>query len=354
MTQDWAIYVNSSTPFSCVYFDQKNAFDKVQHDLLISKMSRFGIHEQTVKWCNSFLRNRCFRVKVDEVLSEVHLAPTGVPQGSSLSPLFYLIFISDIHVYLPKEIKYLVYADDLKIYSPITSSSSHSILQTAIKGVSAWCLANGMLLSPTKCTVLNYRLPDIEYVLSDGVVLPTSEVTRDLAVHITASLDLSFHVHKTIHSASILINTIFRCFIIKNPAIYIHLYKSLVLTKFQYCSPVWFPYLKKHRLALDRIYQKFVRRLRWRCGQHIDISSIPCVTSSMETQDERTLFLLKSSDLFDYFFNVTPNDLRSMCTISPKSVARSEHINNLFSWRMARRIHKKGILDGLRYKRHCT
>ena len=293
-----------------------------------------------------FFIARSFWVKIDQALSKSHSAPTGVSWGSLLSPLLYIILMSDIRFYIPKEVKYLVYADDLKIYSPNKSVESQSALQQAINGVVAWCQVNGMLLSQTKCTVLNYNLRGVEYEL-DNNVLPTSEVTRDLGIHMSPSLDFSVHIHKTITSASILINTIFRCFIIRSPSMYIHLYKSLILSRFLYCSPVWTPYLKKHRTALDGVHRKFIRRLRWRCGQNCDISAVPSITSCMDINDKRTLSLLFSCDSFHYFFNVTSNDLRSRWTISPKTLARSELINNQFSWRMSKWFHVYGVPNEL-------
>ena len=221
MTQDWAMFINSGLSFHCVYFDQKNAFDKIPHDLLLRKMQVLGIGEQTVHWCKSYLSNRSFKVKVDDSLSESFPAPTGVPQGSCLSPLLYTIFISDIRKYIPNGVHYLAYADDLKVYCPIFAEASHTLLQSAVDGVARWCYDNGMLLSPSKCVVMKHGSHHYDYFLG-GKALPSADITRDLGILISPSLDFSEHLSQVIKSASIMIGTIFRCFSSRNAFIYIH------------------------------------------------------------------------------------------------------------------------------------
>ena len=302
------------------------------------------MHEITISWCKSYLSNRSFRVKVDDCLSESYPAPTGVPQGSCLSPLLYTIFISDISLFLPKSVKYLLFADDLKIYCPILSEASHTLLQSAVDGVSRWCRQNGMLLSPSKCVVLKHGFNYLDYFLS-GSVLPSSTITRDLGVLVSPSLDFSDHISQTIRSASIMIGTIFRCFSTKSPFVYIHLYKSLVITKFIYCAPVWKPHLRKHLLALNKVHSKFIDRLRWRCDlqKSFDLSLIPTVTETIDTQDVKALSILNRANLLSYFFNTSSNNLRSIFTVRPKHLPRTEKIRNMFSWRMAKWICENGV-----------
>ena len=346
MTQDWASFINRKTSFHCIYFDQKNAFDKIQHSLLLKKMTAIGIHKQTVAWCSSYLANRSFKLKLDYHLSQSFAAPTGVPQGSCLSPILFNIFICDIRNFVPAGVSYLVYADHLKVYCPIISQNSFMLLQSAIDGVAKWCKSNGMLLSPTKCVVLKYGHPEVNYTLN-GSVLSTSEFTRDLGIIMSPRLDFSNHIAHIIKSASVMINTIFRCFTITDPFVYIHLFKSLIITKFLYCAPVWKPYLSKHKLAITSVRQKFVRRLKWRCKDRvldIEESAVPCIIRVIEEQDYRALFMLKRADLLHRFFSFNYNTLRSGCTVRPKfPVARTELVNNMFSWRVARWFHENEV-----------
>ena len=76
MTQDYAMYLNQKTPFHAIYFDFKAAFDKIDHELLLTKMAITGIHEKTVDWCRSYLQNRTFRVRVADSLTNPRSAPS--------------------------------------------------------------------------------------------------------------------------------------------------------------------------------------------------------------------------------------------------------------------------------------
>lgn len=125
--------------FHVVYFDQKNAFDRIKHGKLICKLHALDIYDSTVKWIESFLSGRTFRVKVGSVFSSSQVALCGSPQGSTLSPPLYSSYILDIIDYFPEAAKYLIYADDPKIWCPIKDRNSSAALQKAINGVDEWC-----------------------------------------------------------------------------------------------------------------------------------------------------------------------------------------------------------------------
>ena len=341
MTQDWAMFINSKRPFHCVYFDQKSAFDRVEHRLLLTKMANLGIHNTTLNWFSSYLQKRSFRVRMDGELSTPFSATSGVPQGGCASPLLYAKLVLDINRYLPSDVKYLEYADDLKLYCTVENHNDHEKLQQAVDGVVRWCVENDMLLSTHKCVVLKYGNMDYEYEIEDAVV-PTSIVTRDLGVQIRADLDFSHHVIQLVKSALILVNTIFRCFIVHDRDVYIRLYKSIVLSKLLYCSPVWEPHQKKFVKLLDSVQTRFLKRLRWRCSLNRNEIILPTISSLLSCQNDHSLAQLQRANLIQNFFNFRPNNLRNRCSVYPKSVARTEHINNMFAWRMTRLIHGNG------------
>ena len=121
-----------------------------------------------------------------------------------------------------------------------------------------------MLISVPKCAVLCSKDPH-EYILN-GEPIPVASSMRDLGITITPDLDFNLHITQTIQSATLVCNTIFRCFIIKNPDFYLNLYETLVLPKRTYCSEVWRPYLKKRIDAIERVKSKFERRVSLRCN----------------------------------------------------------------------------------------
>jgi hypothetical protein len=162
---------------------------------------------------------------------------------------------------------------------------------------------------------------------------------RDRGVAVTASLNFDEHITQVVQSASITCNLIFRCFIIKVPEFYINLYKSIVLPKLTYCCEVWRPYLRKHTDAIERVQTRFLRGVCRRC--HLDKKSIslPPISQLYDLADMNMFKRLKLNEVVGDFFITRENNLRSGQTITAKSVARNERINNVFSWRVARRLH---------------
>lgn len=305
--------------------------------LLLEKLLDLNINEKTFTWCKSYLDSRSFRVKVGDCLSESFAAPSGVPQGSCLSSLLYSIFVLDIGNYIPNDVSYLEYADDIKIYRTVENAEDHMRLQASIDGVHEWTVKNGMTLSVGKCVVLQYGNLDCCYYL-EGNQLPIMDNTRDLGVIISPKLDFSSHIIETVKSANSIVNTIFRSFVVRKPEVYIQLYNSLVVSKFLYCAPVWFPATCKQRKMINDVQRRFLRRLHWRCG-NLNASVLPDLTDKMEAMDLSTYRQLERAGTLSDLFNIQPNNLRSSVTVCPKERAKMSCVENMFAWRVAKKIH---------------
>ena len=121
-----------------VYTDFSKAFDKLSHAILFSKLQQFGFHSNFLKWIKSYLSNRVCKVVVEEFESRPYVQTSGVPQGSVLGPLFFNLFINDISLCF-KNSKFLLYADDLKIYLRTESLRDCFDLQNDLNNLSEWC-----------------------------------------------------------------------------------------------------------------------------------------------------------------------------------------------------------------------
>ena len=112
---DWVKCIDNGDQVNMIYTDFEKAFDKVPYKRLLSKARSYGLPEKLVLWIEAFLCNRVQRVKINGILSESKPVLSGIPQGSVLGPILFIIFIND----LPDICKYMcqmyLFADDAKI-----------------------------------------------------------------------------------------------------------------------------------------------------------------------------------------------------------------------------------------------
>ncbi|CAB4004229.1 Hypothetical predicted protein, partial [Paramuricea clavata] len=137
-----------------IYLDFAKAFDRVDHRLLVRKLKKFGIGGTLLKWFEDYLTNRHQRVTVLGKTSHSLPVLSGVPQGSILGPLLFVIYVND----LPQETStssIALYADDTKCYRPVRSHKDEQYLQKDLDGINNWCELWRMDLNQSKCEVLS-------------------------------------------------------------------------------------------------------------------------------------------------------------------------------------------------------
>ena len=122
-----------------VFTDFKKAFDTVDHDLLINELDLLGIGDPLLSWLRSYLSNRQQFVKVNNCKSSLVNIPSGVPQGGHLSPLLFILFVNSISKAITKA-KFLLFADDIKIYLKSNDISCYQTLQHQLDEFAQWVL----------------------------------------------------------------------------------------------------------------------------------------------------------------------------------------------------------------------
>ena len=227
--------------------DFAKAFDKVSHKILLQKLVNIGIKGKVLSWLKCFLSNRLQSVSVEGMLSFIHLVLSGVPQGTVLGPLLFIIFIDDIY----QVIKYCIgrsFADDTRLSKGVRSKEDQLKLQEDLEAVIEWASTNNMELHEGKFELLQHGNNDDlkgenshSYQLSSGQKIPNSKVVKDLGVTIDESLRWSSHITEVTKQASQTSAWVLRPFSTRESLPLMTLYKSLVRSKMDYCCPVWFP-----------------------------------------------------------------------------------------------------------------
>lgn len=253
---DWIKALDKGRSVDVIYLDFCKAFDKVNIRLLLYKLSRLGIRGALLDWIRNFLSDRTFRVKVGQALSSSFDVISGVPQGSVLGPLLFLLFIIDIPSLLSSPSA--LYADDIKLYNDAVTH--HDVLQTDLNRISEWCELWLLPLNLSKCVVLHLgqNNPNHTYSIS-GSNLSSVESHIDLGVVITRDLSWSNHIACQVKKANSRAYLIRRAFARADPLTLGKLFKLYVRPFLEYASLVWYPVLQSDRDLLDKVLRRFSR-----------------------------------------------------------------------------------------------
>ena len=133
----WTESFDLDTQIDCIYVDFKKAFDSVSHELLIHKLKSYNISDSMITWLSSFLNNRKQSVRINGSTSSWTSVTSGVPQGSILGPLMFLLFVNDIPQITSSNI--MLFADDTKLWRLIKSIDDVNILQEHLAKIIEWC-----------------------------------------------------------------------------------------------------------------------------------------------------------------------------------------------------------------------
>jgi len=247
-----------------VQIDFSAAFDRVSHVGLLFKLQEAGVGGPILKVFENFLSNRTQRVKIDGVRSSSIDIVSGVPQGSVLGPLLFLLYIADLPGLLQNVL--VGYADDstllCRIPHPRDRASVAASLNDDLATISDWCSRWGMLVNPSKTKgMLISRLRTVEPLFPDfvidGVAVEMVSELKVLGVILDSKLTFEKHVRSVAASASRRVGILRKTMgIYRDVAVVAKCFWAFLLPVLEYCSPVWMSAATSHLLLLDRIVSR--------------------------------------------------------------------------------------------------
>lgn len=266
MSQYLSKVVDSHGQVDVIYTDFSKAFDRLHQGLLLQKLERFGLNEPCIRFLRSYLLDRVQFVRYNGYDSHLFAAHSGVPQGSNLGPLFFVLFINDLLQQL--ECCRLCYADDLKIYKKISSITDCLDLQRDLDVLWTWCNVNCLCLNLTKCCVVSYSLKRsriiYNYNIDDHVLARMSEVS-DLGVIFDDKLRFTRHIRETVSGAMKSLGFIKRsCADFNDPAVLTVLYNAYVKSRVSYASLIWCPQYEFLVGMVERVQRRFLKYLEFK------------------------------------------------------------------------------------------
>ena len=249
-----------------IYLDFAKAFDKVDHGIVLEKLSLLGINGKILSWIKSFLLARSQYVLVNGFLSDPCEVTSGVPQGSVIGPLLFLILIGDIDIEV-KNSFLSSFADDTRVGKGISDETDSLHLQIDLKAIYKWAKNNNMNFNNTKFELLRYGyISDLKqktcYYDPDGIPIPEKDNIRDLGVIMSNSGAFSEHINRVCQSARDMCSWILRTFKSRSPELMKTTWKSLVLPILDYCSQLWCPTKQGLIKQLESIQQSFTRKIQ--------------------------------------------------------------------------------------------
>ena len=247
------------------YIDFRKAFDCVQHPVLIDKLSSLGLDEAAVAWMKSYLAHRKQRVLANGIYSPYLPITQGVPQGSVLGPLFYIVYANDLPDII-KNCEIALYADDTVLY---TASKSFDLslqrMQADLDNLSGWCRLNGIRVNTEKSKVMVFGspqklkdLPPLELKLDD-VLLHAVTSYKYLGMTLDSQLNYNLHVNKLISlvSSKLKLFQRMRTFLSVRAAIMV--YKGTILPLLEYGDVFLSATSVKNRKKLQTLQNKGLR-----------------------------------------------------------------------------------------------
>lgn len=253
----WTEALDEGWATDVAYCDFMKAFDKVPHQRLLKKLKAFNLGPSYIGWIESFLCGRQQRVMVNGERSSWKSVISGVPQGSVLGPLLFVMYINDLPESMTSESQLFLYADDTKIFRSIKDVDECRKLQDDIVDLKEW--SNKWLLKfhPDKCKAMRIgksEIPHGDYVMEQSLTLTNEE--KDLGVIVDKDLNFEKHISGKINSANRIVGLIRRTISCLDEEVFRSLFVALVRPILEYASPVWSPYKVKDITALENVQRR--------------------------------------------------------------------------------------------------
>ena len=247
--------LSSQSNIDIIMLDYAKAFDKINHSVLLHKLKQVGISGQIGRWLGHFLLNRTQRVSLNGHLSSVSKMLSGVPQGTILGPVLFLVYIADIGINITRS-TVSSYADDTKVSRKIRNRQDGLELQIDLNKLYEWTNTNLMQFNSDKFEALrigknNDLKESIIYQTPEGETIEATSIAKDLGVYFNDKGTFADHIKLKSTQAKKMTGYILRTFLTRGREVMIILLRSLIFPILDYSCVVWNPHLQQDKNLLE-------------------------------------------------------------------------------------------------------
>ena len=287
LVHELASSLDSGIQTDLAILDFSKAFDKVPHKRLLKKLDHYGVRGNTYFWVKDFLSDRKQQVIVDGAISDPGPVTSGVPQGTVLGPLLFLIFINDLPDQLNCKVR--LFADDCIVYSKIHSEQDQHNLQSDLETLANWENTWGMEFHPQKCSIMSItrsKSPRLYNYKLKGHTLENTKSAKYLGVTLTSDLSWNTHIDTISKKANSVLGFLKRNLKNCSTETKSKAYKALVRPHLEYCSTVWNPFSQDNIYKLEIVQR---RAARYALNRYHNTSSVTSMLEDLkwDTLDSR-------------------------------------------------------------------
>ena len=289
----------SLSSLSGIFIDLRKAFATVNHSILLNKLKHYGIRDTSFNWFNSYLSNRKQYVFLNGETSQLRNITCGVPQGSVLGPLLFLIYINDLPN-ISKILNFYLFADDTNIYFEAeTPEKLERVVNKELKELHIWLIVNILSINIDKTNFVifhPYNKPlkhNITLKIQKKAITPKNSV-KYLGIMIDSGLTWQIHIDSLSKKISRSIGLLYKIRPFVNKNILKMLYYSLIFSHLSYAIEIWGSAVNIHLNRLLILQKRAVRilsqlNMRVRHDEYLLIPSDPLFF---------TMEILKIHDIF--------------------------------------------------------